>query len=72
MASPILPVTSHVRPTVFLEGFFLSLTADSVNQIRSDYRSARARRRRSLRKTWHVWLRRCSKTRSRTSARSIT
>ena len=46
-----LPVT-HVRPTVFLEGFFLTLTQDSVrNQIRSDYRLARARLHRSQQKT---------------------
>ena len=33
----------HVRPTVFLEGFFLTLTSDSVrDQMRSDCRSARA------------------------------
>jgi len=45
---------------VFLEGFFLIFTSDSVrNRIRSDYRSARARLRRSQRKTLHVWLPRC-------------
>ena len=67
-----LPVV-HVRPTVFLEGFFLIFTSESVgNQIRSDYRSARARLRRSQRKMLHVWLPRCSPIRSRTSARSIT
>ena len=67
-----LPVV-HVRPTVFLEGFFLIFTSDSVgNQIRSDCRSARARLRRSQRKTLHVWSPRCSPIRSRTSARSIT
>src|SRR5258708_10738110 len=60
-----LPVV-HVRSTVFLEGFFLIVTADSVresNQIRSDYRSARARLRRSQLKTLHAWLPPCSKTR---------
>jgi uncharacterized protein YbjT (DUF2867 family) len=67
-----LPVV-HVRPTVFLEGFFLTLTPDSVrqsNQIR--LRSARARLRRSQRKTLPVWWPRCSRTRNRTLARSIT
>ena len=69
-----LPVV-HVRPTVLLEGFFLIFTPDSVrksNQIRSDYRSVRARLRRSQWKTLHVWSPRCSPIRSRTSARSIT
>ena len=67
-----LPVV-HVRPTVLLEGFFLILLRiRSGNQIRSDYRSARARLRRSQWKTLHVWSPRCSPIRSRTSARSIT
>jgi uncharacterized protein YbjT (DUF2867 family) len=67
-----LPVV-HVRPIVVLEGFFLiSLPIRSGNQIRSDYRSARARLRRSQWKTLHVWSPRCSPIRSRTPARSIT
>ena len=66
-----LPVV-HVRPTVFLEGFYLIFTADSVREsIRSDYRSGRARLRRSQRKTLLGWSPRCWPIRSHTSARSI-
>ena len=67
-----LPVV-HVRPTVLLEGFFLIFTSDSVrNQIRSKYRLAMVRLRRSQWKTLHVCSPRCSPIRSLTSARSIT
>jgi uncharacterized protein YbjT (DUF2867 family) len=67
-----LPVV-HVRPTVFLDGFFLIFTSDSVrksNQI--SLRSATARLRRLRRKTLHVRSSRCSPIRCRTSERSIT
>lgn len=66
-----LPVV-HVRPTVLLEGFFLILTRESGNQIRSDCRSAMARLRRSEWKTLHVLSPCCSPIRSRISARPIT
>ncbi len=62
----------HVRPTVFLEGFFRMFTADSVRESNQlDYRSARARLRQSQRTMLRVWLPRCSSIRSRTLARSI-
>jgi len=67
-----LPVV-HVRPTVFLEGFFLTMTPDSVmesNQIRPPF--GEGRQRRSQRKTLDVRSLRCSPIRNRTSARSIT
>jgi uncharacterized protein YbjT (DUF2867 family) len=67
-----LPVV-HVRPTVFLEGLFLIFIADSVRtSIRSGFPSARARLRRSQRKTLLAWSPRCSPIHSRTSARPIT
>jgi len=63
----------HVRPTVFLDGFFLILTSDSVrksNQIRLPFGEGKTSP--SQRKTLHGWSPRCFPIRSRTSARSIT
>ena len=68
-----LPVV-HVRPTVFLEGFLLPMTKDSVresNQIRATVRRGQDFAGRSGRRCTRS-CRRCSKTPSRTSARSIT
>ena len=66
-----LPVV-HVRSTVLLEGFFQMFTSiRSGNHIRSDDRSARARRCRSPWQTWPGCSPRGSPIRRRTSARSI-
>ncbi|MCU1247139.1 MAG: NmrA family protein [Edaphobacter sp.] len=67
-----LPVV-HVRPTVFLEGLFLIVTADSVrksNQIRLPFGEGKTSL--SQRKTLQVRSPRRSLIRNHTSARSIT
>ena len=67
-----LPVV-HVRPTVFLEGFFLILASDSVresNQIRLPFGEGKTSP--VAAEDWHVWSPRCSPIRSRTSAKFIT